>query len=115
VAAKSAEARKLVADLQRELEKAGARQGHKLVFSAAENACIQQVCSLVDRKTELWGMYEQARSVKSKLKLSQELRLVEQAVARLLRDIKTDVAPAPSLRSQKATRAARARWDRGSA
>jgi hypothetical protein len=110
--AKSAEARKVLADLQKELEEAGARQGRKLVFSAAENAVVLQVCSLLDRKTELLELYEQARSVKTKLKLSQELRLLEQAAARLLKDIKTDLAPAPSLRTQKAQRAARARWDR---
>lgn len=53
-------------------------------------------------------------AVKSKLKLSQELRLVEQAVVRLLKDIRTDVPTALSLKSVKAQRAVRARWDRAS-
>lgn len=38
--------------------------------------------------------------------------LLEQAAARLIRGIETDIAPAPSLRTVKARSAARARWDR---
>lgn len=46
------------------------------------------------------------------MKLSTELRLLEQSVARLLRQVKTDLPAAPSATTLKARRAANMRWER---
>jgi hypothetical protein len=46
------------------------------------------------------------------LKLSAEVRLLESSIGRLLKQVTPDVPDGPSLRTQKAVRAARARWDR---
>jgi hypothetical protein len=106
------EAERVRAGLERELAEAGARQGHTLVWSAQETAVLAQIASLLDRKADLLEMYRSARAVKNKLKLSSELRLIESAVARLLREVRTDVGQPEGLRTVKARRAARARWDR---
>jgi hypothetical protein len=112
VAAKSLEARRVLRELDKELKAASQARGQQLVWSAQESAILAQISSILDRKSELLELYQEARAVKTKLRLSQELRLLEQAAARLLRDIKTDLAPAPGMRTVKARRAARARWDR---
>ena len=45
------------------------------------------------------------------MKISAELRLTEASIARLLKQVSTDAPQPMSLRSVKAQRAARARWD----
>jgi hypothetical protein len=112
VAAKSLEARRVLRDLDKELEAASLARGQQLMWSAQESAILGQLSTVLDRKAELLELYQEARAVKTKLRLSQEIRLLEASAARLLRDIKTDVAPAPGMRTVKARRAARARWDR---
>jgi hypothetical protein len=47
---------------------------------------------------------------KVRVKMSAELRLLETSLARLLKSVSTDLPAEPSLRSQKAARAANARW-----
>jgi hypothetical protein len=108
----SPEAQRVLAGLDKELAEASARQGQTLVWSAQESAVLAQVASILDRKADLLEMYRVARAVKTKLKLSSELRLMESAVARLLREVRTDVGQPEGLRTVKARRAARARWDR---
>jgi hypothetical protein len=112
MAAKSPEARRVLRDLNKELAIASQARGQQLVWSAAEQSILDQISSILDRKAELLGMYDDARSVKNKLKISQELRLLERAAASLVKEIKTDIPAAESFRTVKARRAARARWDR---
>ena len=50
--------------------------------------------------------------MKTRLKISAEVRLLEQVVARLVQQVKTDVAPADSRTTVKARRAANRRWER---
>ena len=102
----------MLRDLDKELAAASARQGQPLAWSAQERAILAQISSILDRKAEFLELYEAAEDTKTKLKISAEVRLLEQAAARLIRGIKTDIEPAPSLRTVKARRAARARWDR---
>jgi hypothetical protein len=60
-------------------------------------------------------MYAAAEDdVKAKLKLSAEIRLLEQAAARLIRGIETEIPEPASLGTIKARRVARARWGRSS-
>jgi hypothetical protein len=58
-------------------------------------------------------LYAKADDAKTLVKLSAELRLLEASVGRLLRPVNVDMPAPASLRTQKAQRAARARWDRG--
>lgn len=112
MAAKSAEARRVLRDLNKELEVVSKSRSQKLVWSAQESAILDQISSILDRKSELLGLYEEARSVKNKLKLSQELRLLERAAASLVSQIRTDLPEAEGFNTTRARRAARARWER---
>ncbi|BBY91339.1 hypothetical protein MGALJ_10080 [Mycobacterium gallinarum] len=113
--AKSPEARKIRRDLDKELESVAHERGHTLVWSAQEQAVIGLICDQIDRKVEIFAAYEESSDPKVKVKLSGEMRLLEQSVARLLRQVKTDVPGPESQRTVAARRAVRARWDRGSA
>jgi hypothetical protein len=115
MAAKSAEARKVLRDLDKELADASSRQGRILVWSAQEATILGQIASLLDRKAEFSSLYDEAPDTKTKLKISAELRLIEQAVARLVRLVKTDLAQPESMTTVKARKAARRRWDRDAA
>lgn len=110
--AKSAEARKIRRDLDKELESVAQERGHTLVFSAQERSIIDLICAQIDRKCEISALYEQSTDAKLKVKLSGEMRLLEQSVARLLLKVKTDVPGPESKRTVAARRAVRARWDR---
>jgi hypothetical protein len=66
----------------------------------------------LDRKADFLAAYEAAGEIKVRLKISAEVRLLEQAAARLVATIKTDIPAAPSQRSVKAQRAANTRWNR---
>jgi hypothetical protein len=66
----------------------------------------------LDRKADFLAAYEAAEEVKIRLKIFAEVRLLEQAAARLAQVVKTDV-PAPlSHASRKAAKAANTRWTR---
>ena len=112
MAAKSAEARKVLRELDKELAAASVRQGQAVVWSAQEQAVLSQISSILDRKADFLAAYEQSDDTKLQLKLSAEVRLLEQAAARLVQQIRTDV-PAPQSRtSRKASQAAKTRWNR---
>lgn len=110
--ARSAEARKVLRALEKELSEASERQGSTLVWSAQESTILAQVASLLDRKAEFSELYDEADDVKLRLKISAELRLLEQAAARLVQHVKTDLGQPESLKTVKARRAAKVRWDR---
>jgi hypothetical protein len=66
----------------------------------------------VDRRVELSAAYEASESTSTKLKVATELRLLEQSIARLYKQVSTELSAPMSVVSQKAQRAANARWDR---
>ena len=67
----------------------------------------------VDRKAELSAQYKQCEGGSvAQVRLATEIRLTEQAIARLLRQISTEVAPPQSVTSLKNQRAANMRWNR---
>lgn len=108
-------ARKVLGDLDSELASASRRCGRKLEWSAAERAVLDLIAANFDRIADLHNAYQAAAGsgeVKVQIKLSTELRLLEQAAARLLRLVKTDLPAAPSATTQKARKAATARWER---
>jgi hypothetical protein len=115
MAARSPEARKVLRELNRELASASARQGTNLVWSAAEAAILAQIASALDRKADFLAAYEAADEVKTRLRISAEVRLLEGLAARLVRCVKTDVGQPESMTSVKARKAAKRRWDRDAA
>ena len=64
----------------------------------------------IDRRVDVVKLYEATTDAKLKVKLSQEIRLLDAAVVRMLGTVKTETPPPMSLRSVKAQRAAYARW-----
>jgi hypothetical protein len=110
---KSKEAQHLLAELDAELAASAGRSGRCLIWSATERDILSMIGAAVDRRVELSAAYQRPRTpLATKLKIATELRLTEQAIARLYRQVSTDL-PAPlSVTSQKAQRAANSRWDR---
>ena len=107
---RSSEAQRLIDELDAELASSAARAGRTLSWSAAERAIISMAADAIDRRTDLAAAYAETDDVKDRIKISRELRLQENATARLLSKIST-AAPAPeTLRSVKARRAANSRW-----
>jgi hypothetical protein len=100
--------------LDTELLVASQRRGENLVWTASERAILAAISSTIDRKAWLARAYSRCGDdVKLRVKLSAELRLLETSLGRLLKQVTPDMPAAPSLRTQKAQRAARARWNRG--
>lgn len=113
--ARSAEARKVLREMDKELESAGRRAHKKLEWSAAERAILDLISANFDRISDLRMAYQDAAEVKVQIKLSTELRLLEQAAARLLKQIKTDLPAPESKTTVRARAAANTRWDRNAA
>lgn len=79
-------------------------------WSAAELVVLEMVMDAVDRKVDLHARYLASDEDKVRVKLSTEIRLLETNIARLLKQVSTDL-PAPASRvSEKARRAANVRW-----
>jgi hypothetical protein len=108
--ARSPEARKVMRELHKELESASNRARKKLEFSAAERSVLDLISANLDRISDLRAAYAEVSEVKVRVKLSTELRLLEQAVARLLRLIRTDLPAPESGTTRRARRAADVRW-----
>jgi hypothetical protein len=99
-------------ELDSELASASARTGRSLVWTAADREVLTLIASAIDRKVALGRDYAVAEDVKSRVKLSAELRLLEGHLSRLLRTVHTDVPQPESQTTLKARHAARVRWDR---
>ncbi len=109
---RSSEAQRLIDELDAELAASASAAGRTLSWSAAERQIIAMAADATDRRADLAAAYGDTDDVKDKIKISREIRLQENAVARLLAKISTS-APAPeTLTSIKARRAANARWRR---
>ncbi|WP_239655211.1 hypothetical protein [Mycobacterium riyadhense] len=105
----------MLRDLQKELESASKRSRKKLEFSAAERAVLDLISADFDRISDLRAAYAravEAGDVRALIKLSTEMRLLEQSAARLLKQIKTDLPAAESGTTKRARRAADVRWDK---
>ncbi|SDC26025.1 hypothetical protein SAMN04488581_0404 [Mycolicibacterium neoaurum] len=84
--------------------------GRPLQWSTAEVEVRRLIAETIDRKVDLASRWADADD-KTALKLSGELRLLEASIARLLKQVKTDMPVSPTQKSQKAARAANARWE----
>ncbi|BCO63533.1 hypothetical protein MINTM006_34830 [Mycobacterium intracellulare] len=111
-----AEAVSVLASVRAELAENSEFHGEDLAFSAAEEAVLELVADAIDRKVDLSAQYADTDDAKLQLKLAVEIRLTESAIAKLLKQIRTDVPAAPEPQShvsRKASQAAKARWRRG--
>jgi hypothetical protein len=106
----SSEARKVLRELDAELASASKRAGKTLVWTAADRALLTLIASNIDRRVDLAALYSAAEDVKSRVKLSAELRLLEGSLARLLKMVRTDVPEPESQVTIQARRAAMRRW-----
>ena len=113
--ARSSEARKILRDLDKELDSAAQRSGQNFVWGAQERAVLGLIGDEIDRKEALLEAWRESTDPKVQCKLSAEARLLEQSIARLLKLIKTDLPARPSNKTMMARRAANARWDRDNA
>jgi hypothetical protein len=113
--ARSAEARKVRRELDKELAAAGLRSGQNLVWSAQEEAILGLISDEIDRKEVLLEAWREATDAKVQCKLSAEARLLEQSIARMLKPINTELPARESNKTMRARRAARVRWDRENA
>jgi hypothetical protein len=110
----TAEAQEVLRALDAELADNGEHLGldEPLEWSAAERTVRELIADTIDRRVDLQQRYEPCDDDRLRLKLATELRLLETSLARLLKQVKTDL-PAPISRtSQKASAAAKTRWDR---
>lgn len=115
--ARTAEARKLLRQLNADLAAAGQRSGRELEWSAQERAVLGLICDQTDRRVALADEYERADDARARVRLSAELRLLENSISRLLKGVSTDVpGGAPrryeSQASRRAQHAALQRWGR---
>jgi hypothetical protein len=91
----------------------GLTEAAPLGWSAAESAVRELIADAVDRRVHLQRRLRECGDDKVWVKIAAEIRLIEQSIARLLKQVSTELPPVPSMRSQKASRAANARWRRG--
>jgi hypothetical protein len=112
MARRSSEARKVLRELDAELESVRRASGKPLQWSAAEAQLRTEIADALDRKADLMAAYADAEDIELKVKLSGEIRLLQNAVARWVQQVKTDLPQPRSRTSEKAAAAARARWDR---
>lgn len=106
-------ARRIRRELDKELADNAAESGTELMWTAADRAILERISATADHITDLTRDYAATGDdVKLRLKLAGEIRLQDAQLTRLLKQVKTEPPPEPSLRSIKAQRAARVRWDR---
>ena len=105
-------ARTVLAALDRELAAAGRARGEQLSWSVADVELREMLANGYDRRARVAALWAEATDVKLLVRLSNELRQCDTAIARLLAKIKTEVPQADSVASMKARRAVNVRWDK---
>jgi hypothetical protein len=105
-----AEARRVRRELDQQLAASAASSGRSLQWSAQDRALLALISAAIDRKRDLTADYAEAADAKTRIKASAELRLLEASIARLLKQVSTEIREPVSRRSQKAQAAAFARW-----
>jgi len=107
-----AEARRVRRELDVQLAATAAASGRHLVWTPQDRVILGLIASSIDRKCDLQRDYSAASEPKIRVKVSAELRLLEAAVGRLIKQVKTDSPVPMSRRSQKAQQAALVRWSK---
>jgi hypothetical protein len=112
---RTAEAERLLGQLDSELAESGEQSGMTLRWSASDREHLDRIAATIDRRTHLQGRYENTdpTDFKNLVRLSCEIRQCDNLVSRLLRHVNTDAPSLPKHESQetrRARRAARKRW-----
>ncbi|MDX1883044.1 hypothetical protein [Mycolicibacterium sp. 120270] len=107
---RSEQATAVLQALDAELALSAKRRGVPLHWSAAERTVMAMMADAIDRKVELQHRWQSADDDAARVKLSGEVRLLEQEVARLLKQVTPDVPAPSSLKSTKARDAVNVRW-----
>lgn len=116
MARRSVGARKVLRELDKELAAVSARTGITMRWSPQEEAVLTLIADQIDRKVELFGEYQLAVDAKDKARLSAEVRLLENSIARMLKTMHIDEPTPPRYESQAtkhARTAAMKRWHPG--
>lgn len=111
---RTAEGRRVVADMRAALERAAAERGEPMEFDELEEAALARAGDAADRAERLRKLLDGHLSVEDPApgtvaKLSAEIRALDRQVLDLLAKVSLDLAPAKSARHVKA---AQARWSR---
>jgi hypothetical protein len=102
----------VLASLDAELAATGEARGERLSWTAAEVEMRSMLADTVDRRARMAGIWTRAKDPKIVVKLSVELRQLDNAIMKLLKAIRTDVPAPDSLTTVKNRRAANVRWER---
>jgi hypothetical protein len=93
--------------LDAELAASSERTGTTLEWTVADREVLTLIADTIDRHVDLAAHYAAAEDTKTKVKLSAEMRLLENSTARMLRLIQTDIPQPESQTTLKARHAAR--------
>ncbi len=108
---RTSRAQQVLDSLDAELAAVGEARGERLSWTAAECELREILAATIDRRERVIGFCERTRDRKLVVKLSAEIRQLDTAVGRLLKQIRTDVPQPESLTTIKARRAVNTRWD----
>jgi hypothetical protein len=102
-------------ELDKELAAVSARTGAHASWTPQEQTILSLIADQIDRKVALSDEYAQAVDSKDRTRLSGEIRLLENSIARMLKQVKID-EPMPGYESQESKHArvaAMKRWHPG--
>lgn len=105
----TAEALAVLAGLDAELAENAVVLGEPLTWSQAETTVRGLIADSIDRRVSLQQRYASCDDTRLSLSIAVELRLLEASIARLLKQIKTEMPVPPSAKSRKAAAAANTR------
>ena len=108
----SAAAKRLLSALDNEPAETGLHRGQQLSWTTKESEMREILAKTVDRRARVEKLCAAATDGKLIVKLSTELRQLDNTVTKLLKEIRTDVPEPESLTTIKARRAVNTRWQR---
>lgn len=110
----TAEAVKLLADLDADLAAAGEAIGDELLWDTNDTEIREALALTVDRRARLRQVWATTKDESLLVKLSVELRQLDSAIVKMLTELRSAMEPPQpqSLTSIKARRAADTRWQR---
>ena len=91
----SPEAQKVLEDLDADLARSATKLAKSLSWTAAEREVLKMIANTIDRQVDVACAYEACDrgDAKNPVRLSAEWRMLDAAVARLLKQVETDLPP----------------------
>jgi len=102
----------MLADLDADLAAAGGATGDRLEWTTEELVAREALADTIDRRARVAEIWATATDPKLVVKLSVELRQLDAAVMRPLKEINAEAPPPESLTTVKARNAVNVRWAR---